>query len=854
MLVGDDMARQEPKSTPVACDSKQATRLIDAFRKELNALGRNYYQALDIKSLSSVQTILGLPPDQQVPVVLAAIARQTESMQKLGSNEDEHEFASTTSFSWNQWKGFKELISILLRKNLPFRLEDIDRLVQLISQGRGYYSWQLSLGGILRVVGNLCQGGVPDSLRPRLVALRDKLRAQSNHANVRDAIMRLDQLLAPGSTAVPVSLLTTDEAWTRYLHGQLDALEPSSKTAWHTLLLHCYGASQSKPARKWLGQADAFVKEIDPTAFATVLSGTLARLGQPGTPQVKDIYGHVFTLDPTLIHDKHSDLLRGLIWCASLVNDDGLTLAVGDAAEVCFKKIPGVGPRAPKIGNACLYALAATSSPTAVGQLSRLKSRAKHASTRKQLARALDAAADKTGMSAAEMEEVAVPTCGLSEVGAHRLQLGDITAVLEVSGGSKAQLTWIRPDGKKLKSAPAAVKENFAAELKALKQSEKEIAKLLPAQRDRLEQLFLQERTWSFSDFRTRYLDHPLVGILGRRLIWRFSDGTEASDGIWLDGQILDDQDQPLSWIGPQTRVALWHPLTCGLEQVRAWRDWLDRHQVRQPFKQAYREIYILTDAERRTDTYSNRFAAHIIRQHQFSALCQQRGWRYSLQGQWDSANTPTLHLPQWNLRVEFWVEAVAGRDEASGHGIYLHLSTDQVRFYRGDDVDPMPLADVPPLVFSEVLRDVDLFVGVASVGNDPNWSDGGPTGQYRDYWYNYSFGDLSQTAQTRKAVLERIVPRLKIAGRCSFADKFLIVRGDLRSYKIHLGSGNILMSPNDQYLCIVPKQSSTEMGGKVFLPFEGDNLLSVILSKAFLLAEDDKIKDPTIVSQIRGR
>jgi hypothetical protein len=68
-------------------------------------------------------------------------------------------------------------------------------------------------------------------------------------------------------------------------------------------------------------------------------------------------------------------------------------------------------------------------------------------------------------------------------------------------------------------------------------------------------------------------------------------------------------------------------------------------------------------------------------------------------------------------------------------------------------------------------VRDVDLFVGVASIGNDPNWSDDGAAGHYRGYWYSYSFGDLSVTAQTRKAVLERVVPRLKIAERCSFGD-----------------------------------------------------------------------------------
>ncbi|MBD3147323.1 hypothetical protein IEQ31_29700, partial [Microbispora camponoti] len=50
-------------------------------------------------------------------------------------------------------------------------------------------------------------------------------------------------------------------------------------------------------------------------------------------------------------------------------------------------------------------------------------------------------------------------------------------------------------------------------------------------------------------------------------------------------------------------------------------------------------------------------------------------------------------------------------------------------------------------------------------------------------------------------------------------------------------------------YLCIVPRGS----GDRVFLPFEEDGgMLSVIVSKAFLLAADTEITDPTIVRQIR--
>ncbi|MGL5034747.1 MAG: hypothetical protein ACRC6M_13200, partial [Microcystaceae cyanobacterium] len=117
-----------------------------------------------------------------------------------------------------------------------------------------------------------------------------------------------------------------------------------------------------------------------------------------------------------------------------------------------------------------------------------------------------------------------------------------------------------------------------------------------------------------------------------------------------------------------------------------------------------------------------------------------------------------------------------------------------------------------------------------------------------------YSFGELSATAQTRRQVLETLIPRLKkIRDRCSFQDRFLVVKGDIRTYKIHLGSSNILMEPNDQYLCIVKAPERGSDSETIFLPFEGDKTLAVILSKAFLLAEDSKITDPTILNQIQN-
>ncbi len=92
--------------------------------------------------------------------------------------------------------------------------------------------------------------------------------------------------------------------------------------------------------------------------------------------------------------------------------------------------------------------------------------------------------------------------------------------------------------------------------------------------------------------------------------------------------------------------------------------------------------------------------------------------------------------------------------------------------------------------------------------------------------------------------LLQRLVPALEIAERCSFEGSFLKVRGDRHVYKIHLGSASVQMEPDDRYLCLVPQKSEND-DGPYFLPFEGDFMLSTILSKAFLLADDTRAKIP---------
>jgi hypothetical protein len=84
------------------------------------------------------------------------------------------------------------------------------------------------------------------------------------------------------------------------------------------------------------------------------------------------------------------------------------------------------------------------------------------------------------------------------------------------------------------------VKTEFAEELKALKQDQKSLQTMLSAQSARLESFYLQPKTWDFSTWESRYLNHPLLGRLTRRLLWTLDRGENSAVVLWQEGELRD--------------------------------------------------------------------------------------------------------------------------------------------------------------------------------------------------------------------------------------------------------------------------------------------------------------------------
>ncbi|MEU3605924.1 DUF4132 domain-containing protein [Streptomyces sp. NPDC035033] len=584
---------------------------------------------------------------------------------------------------------------------------------------------------------------------------------------------------------------------------------------------------------------------------------------------------------PTLASAANTSLVRGLSWAALEVREEWVVPLLGAVALHAGTGLGGSGGmcRSQPIATAAVAALGecpADRAEAAVAELARLPKRVVNRTVVKGIARATEAVAARAGMTASMLRERAVPALKLDGRGVREAALGAYAAELAVREPGTALLSFRGPEGRLLKTAPKEVREACAEELKELRAGLRKLSALLAEERGRLEGHLAAGTTWPAEDWQRYYADHPVTGAVARALVWEAGDGSggwtaglpERSGGGWA----LAGADGTARPVGAGDRLRLWHPLRAGDEEVAEWRAALLDREERQPFKQVFREVYPLTPAERETASYSNRFAGHVLRYGQARALMTGRGWAGNHLGHFSDGYSsemvkelpapgelPAAEGTRW--RARFFVD-LADEGGASGDGAAVLCATDQVRFERRAAAagprgpwEQAPLEEVPALVLSEALRDVDLFVGVASVGADPDWRDRGEDRAYGDYWMRWGFGELGEGARVRRETLARLLPRTRIADRVELTDRFLRVRGELGAYRIHLGSGNVLREPSDAYLCVVVDRSreAGRAAGKVFLPFEEDGgMLSVILSKAFLLAADDRITDPTITAQLR--
>ncbi|NRT16795.1 hypothetical protein HNP99_003168 [Flavobacterium sp. 28A] len=818
--------------------------LLDAVFSEITVIDNGVYST-KYEKLESFKRIVTLTDKEKVVFMTHCII---ENYKEKNKKNADYRF----SFIIN------DVIKNLIKSKIVLDDEDINLLSNSFllytpSNYNLFSFWPIN-DFLNQIEKQIKRNTISESVIATLKNLKENISSSNNHYDEKQIVKitrKIDDILflstIDKNELKPILFLGKDN-FANIANHQISLLPEKEKSNWYQILALSQKSTGSKPTAKFLTISKELLLQTDITNFKNTLIDWFDFIikSKDELPEQQYYPGRFVISSPNV------DMLKGLIWMCSQLNDTAIIYKLSTLTERCYRKIPNLGPASASMGNACLYSLYKSEGLEGVNQLSRLKLRIKQNNTQKIIENYLNNAAEEQGISVYEIEDLAADDFELINE-SRTWHFEEYKAEVSIIGVGKTTTTWKKPDGKTQKTVPSFVNEKYAENLKDLKNTKKQIELNLSSQRDRIDRMLRSDRKMTWSHFNTYFLNHGLLSFLSKNIIWNFTEKDSTFSAIFHENLWKSNTG---SLVTPSTNclISLWHPTLSSVNETSTWRNFLIKNKIQQPLKQAYREIYILTDAEVKTKSYSNRMAAHILKQHQFNSLAKTRGWKYSLLGCFDDGRdngTAELNLKEYNLKAEFWVNEVNSDEAYNDTGIWNYIATDQVRFSNLTTNEIVDLIDVPVLVLSEILRDVDLFVGVASVGNDPTWQDTGGIPAYRDYWQSYSFGDLTETAKIRKDILTALIPRLKINKVAEIKDKFLIIKGKIRTYKIHIGSTNILMEPNDEYLCIVQDRSSKNQTENIFLPFEGDNGLSIILSKAFLLADDDKIKDSTITSQI---
>ncbi len=378
---------------------------------------------------------------------------------------------------------------------------------------------------------------------------------------------------------------------------------------------------------------------------------------------------------------------------------------------------------------------------------------------------------------------------------------GGVRAVLSIDARGDPQLAFER-NGKALKDLPVSLRKSTA--LSALRARKTQLAQQTSRMRLSLEEAMIRGDRFTVQEV-LELESHPLLKPMISALLFvgengevHWHDALDANSGLL---RLAHPVDLLKSGSWPQRQR----------ECIEAAR--------RQPFKQAFRELYLLTEGERSQKTYSGRYEGQQVNPQQALALVGKRGW---------------INVPDEGLRKTFhhdnvsvWVTFTEGWfTPADVDG----LTVQHVLFTNRSDGKVMAIEQVNDRVFSEAMRDLDLMVSVAHRGGvDPEAT--------------------ASTTDMRAALLRETLHLLKIQN-VRLAERYAFVDGKLGAYNVNLSSGTVHRQPGGS-LCIIPVQSQHR--GRLFLPFADDDPKTAeIVSKVLLLAQDDKIKDPTILEQLR--
>ncbi len=399
-------------------------------------------------------------------------------------------------------------------------------------------------------------------------------------------------------------------------------------------------------------------------------------------------------------------------------------------------------------------------------------------------------------------------------------EIDEITVRIEIDEDGKAEIICTKA-GKALKNIPAKYKKNEYIIL--LNETKKHFKEQHSRSIRMFEQAMEDEVEYTGEEL-MNLMANPIMKPIISRLVYGFRNENESV----VPAGFLEETESGLMHIDvsgsthvltKDDRVVILHPYV--LYREGSWSLYqaeVFKREMKQPFKQIFRELYVKTKDEIDAE-YSRRYSGYQIQPKKTAAVLKSRRWIADVEEGLQKVYYKENMIARIYARADWFTPS-----EIEAPAI------EWVEFYDRKTEKRIPLKEIPESIFSEVMRDVDLAVSTAYVGGvDPESSH--------------------STIEMREALIKLTLPLFKISN-VEIKGNHAHIKGTRAEYTVHLGSG-VVHQKGGTMLSILPVHSGQR--GRVFLPFaDEDPKTAEVLTKILMLADDAKLKDPTILRQIR--
>ncbi len=364
----------------------------------------------------------------------------------------------------------------------------------------------------------------------------------------------------------------------------------------------------------------------------------------------------------------------------------------------------------------------------------------KHKQIKAAAEQALKDAAIELNLTKEDMLDKLIEDFGFNSDGIIELNYG--TRKFFVSINIDYELLIKDENGKEIKSLPKANANENVETYHGMSLRFKEIKKTLKdeikVQIERLEDNFWQKRFWSVENWKDIFINNPIMRKFAVTLIWGIYENDKPintfrynEDGTYSDAN--DDTKITINEVGSLTSemysdiivdavcfnenslISLIHPIELNKEDVEKWKTIMSDYEIKQPFKQLERQIYISKNIEEKSiDIFKDKKVSSLTLRNKLTKV----GFTFGNVDYSGEFYFYAKDLPESDITI---IVTFSG-DNTKNFATAIDCSLERIKFYKTSSLKDsygtykllqdqiIPMKKISPLIYSEIC---DLLSGI---------------------------------------------------------------------------------------------------------------------------------------------